>query len=312
MSAKDQKPKPQGQKPAERPEIQEEHGSLFYTFIWALAIVFISVVLAHYATTENASMHTFTDWVKSLLPEGKKESPSPFNQKEIKRKSGTKMITQEELAKNNGKDGNPTWISILGQVFDVSSKPQHYGPEGGYSFFAGRDGTRAFATGDFSPEGLTPDIVGLSYIEVIGIWDWLRNYKRDYDRVGYLIGHYYTPEGTPSEALLAARKYYAEGRKIEKEEKDNTTPGCNLEWNDRKGTRVYCEDGSGGVTRGWKGVLRKIYKRSDRAEECVCVHPDQARKEDHTGKFKFYELCPRMATSCAWGLDGKVYESSTE
>jgi cytochrome b involved in lipid metabolism len=212
MSKKDQKPKPQGQKPAERPEIQES-GSLFYTFIWALAIVFISVVLAHYATTENASMDTFVEWVKSLLPDRETKNSNPLYQTQIKRKSGTAMITQEELAKNIGTDGNPIWVSILGQVFDVTSKPQHYGPEGGYKFFAGKDGTRAFATGDFTPEGLISDVAGLSYIEVIGIFDWLKNFRRDYDRVGYLIGHYYTPEGGASEALLATRKYYSEGKK---------------------------------------------------------------------------------------------------
>jgi hypothetical protein len=41
--------------------------------------------------------------------------------------------------------------SIVGHVFDVSNGRGFYGPGGGYDFFAFRDGSRAYATGDFTP-----------------------------------------------------------------------------------------------------------------------------------------------------------------
>jgi len=40
------------------------------------------------------------------------------------------------------------------QVFDVTKGRKHYGPGGGYSFFSGRDGSRAFVSGDFTEEGV--------------------------------------------------------------------------------------------------------------------------------------------------------------
>ena len=62
---------------------------------------------------------------------------------------------------------------MLGQVFDVSKAPQFYGPEGGYGFFAGRDASRAFVTGDFDEEGLIDDVAGLSSSDYIGLDEWI-------------------------------------------------------------------------------------------------------------------------------------------
>jgi Cytochrome b5-like Heme/Steroid binding domain len=39
------------------------------------------------------------------------------------------------------------------QVFDVTRGRKHYGPGGGYSFFAGRDGSAAFVSGAFNETG---------------------------------------------------------------------------------------------------------------------------------------------------------------
>ena len=73
-----------------------------------------------------------------------------------------KLISPDELKKYDGKDGSPgLYISLLGQVFDVSKGKDHYGPGGGYSFFAAKDGSRAFVTGEFNEAGLTDDVTGL-------------------------------------------------------------------------------------------------------------------------------------------------------
>ena len=73
-----------------------------------------------------------------------------------------RLITPEELKKYDGTEGSPgLYIAILGQVFDVSKGKDHYGPGGGYSFFAGKDGSRAFVTGEFNEEGLIDDLTGL-------------------------------------------------------------------------------------------------------------------------------------------------------
>ena len=48
------------------------------------------------------------------------------------------MMTKEQLSAYTGAEGSPgIYLGILGRVYDVSTKPQFYGPEGGYGFFAG-------------------------------------------------------------------------------------------------------------------------------------------------------------------------------
>lgn len=49
---------------------------------------------------------------------------------------------------------------------------------------AGRDATRAFASGDFTPAGLVDDVSGLSPSELLSIHSWLSFYSDNYDPVG--------------------------------------------------------------------------------------------------------------------------------
>lgn len=55
---------------------------------------------------------------------------------------------------------------MLGEVFDVTKGERHYRPGQPYAFFTGRDGSRAFTTGDFTEAGLTDDLTGLSADQV--------------------------------------------------------------------------------------------------------------------------------------------------
>ena len=104
-------------------------------------------------------------------------------------KSGTRLITINELA-THGSTGplKPIWLSVLGRVYDVDKGVQHYGPDGGYSFFSGRDGSRAFVTGEFNEEGLMDDLEGFSPMEIGEVDGWVKFYNKDYTFVGKLIG----------------------------------------------------------------------------------------------------------------------------
>ncbi|KAK2762271.1 hypothetical protein FQN54_001281 [Arachnomyces sp. PD_36] len=74
---------------------------------------------------------------------------------------GPVQLTPSQLALYNGTDPDlPIYVAVNGSVFDVSSNRPTYGPGGSYSFFAGRDATRAYVTGCFQ-EDLTPDIRGV-------------------------------------------------------------------------------------------------------------------------------------------------------
>lgn len=46
-------------------------------------------------------------------------------------------------------------LSIAGEVFDVSPGQRYYGKGKAYEGLVGKDASRAFITGDFTPKGLT-------------------------------------------------------------------------------------------------------------------------------------------------------------
>lgn len=86
---------------------------------------------------------------------------------------GAKIFTEEELKEYDGSiAGKGPFLAIIGEVFDVSNKAETYGPEGGYSFFSGKDGSRAFVTGEFNDAGLIDDIEGLSHQDYLGLQEW--------------------------------------------------------------------------------------------------------------------------------------------
>lgn len=48
------------------------------------------------------------------------------------------IITKKELEEYNGEpESKGLYLSIMGMIYDVSKGVQHYGPGGGYNFFAG-------------------------------------------------------------------------------------------------------------------------------------------------------------------------------
>lgn len=84
-----------------------------------------------------------------------------------------KVFTPGELALYNGRDEHrPVYLSILGNVYDVTANRATYSPGGSYWFFSGTDASRAYVTGCFKHH-ITHDLRGLSEedIESIRTWD---------------------------------------------------------------------------------------------------------------------------------------------
>ena len=66
----------------------------------------------------------------------------------LSRRRGHRVFTKAELAKYvDIKHGLK--VAICGQVFDVTKGAEFYAKGAGYGFFAGRDASLAFATGNF-------------------------------------------------------------------------------------------------------------------------------------------------------------------
>jgi len=57
------------------------------------------------------------------------------------------IYTREELYEFGNGDHGVLLLSIFGRIYDVSSGEKNYGKDGKYHLFAGRDATRALATG---------------------------------------------------------------------------------------------------------------------------------------------------------------------
>ncbi len=71
-----------------------------------------------------------------------------------------------------------------------------YTGEGGYAFFSGVDGSRAFITGEFTEDGLTDDVSTLKPSEALSLNEWLADtYFANYPFKGKVVGYFYDENG---------------------------------------------------------------------------------------------------------------------
>jgi len=218
------------------------------------------------------------------------------------------VMTKEELKHYTGGEGSKgLYLAILGRVYDVSKGSKHYAPDGGYAFFAGRDGSRAFVTGEFNDAGLTDIIDDFSPGQMLGLRDWLTMYDKDYAFVCLLEGNFYSSHGLPTQAYAAyeAGVLQAQVEKSHDSADSKLYPGCNSEWSQSDGGRVWCSNKSGGVDREWTGVPR-LYHRPGKTTRCACIRSSGPAAGEKTGKrgdldnpnFSVYERCHKMSPSC--------------
>ncbi len=205
--------------------------------------------------------------------------------------TGGRLMTAEELAMYGGQRSGrtPIYIAILGQVYDVTAGKQHYGPGGSYSFFAGRDASRAYVTGKFQDD-LSDDVRDLKPQDFSGLVDWRSFYQKHekYKFVGKVVGRMYDAQGvsTPLLAMveMKAGEYDAQQELAKKKEDSGLVPKtCSFKWHRDTGGQVSC----GG------GYPRRVYDADKEREFCRCM-PDTAVTET----VLMYEGCQEDATSC--------------
>uniref|UniRef100_A0A8B9GJ14 Neuferricin n=1 Tax=Amazona collaria TaxID=241587 RepID=A0A8B9GJ14_9PSIT len=224
-----------------------------------------------------------------------------------------RLLSGAELARYRGAPGEPgLYLAVLGRVFDVERGRRHYGPGGAYSGLAGRDATRAFATGDFTAAGLVDEVSALSAGQLLAIQSWLSFYSEHYEPVGKLVGRFYDEYGAPTEALRQAEAAIEEALKFqaESEQRKQQFPPCNSEWSSATGSRFWCSKQSGGVSRDWTGVPRKLFHPGSKGSRCVCVRttgppwgqPDSTQHRDRgdldNPHLQEYSGCPPLAEQC--------------
>jgi predicted heme/steroid binding protein len=216
---------------------------------------------------------------------------------ELRSKSGTRLFTKNELAAH-GPNGplKPILLAMLGRVYDVSEGENYYGPEGGYNFFAGIDGSRAYVTGEFNEEGLIDDLGGFTPLQIGEIDGWIKFYDKTYTYAGKLIGRYYNKDGSPTKEWYKTQDLLAQKEKMEAERKEmeKQFPGCNSRWNKEDGGYVFCSDKSGGVHRDWVGFPRRYFAPGSTSWRCSCVH----ERDLNSPHVKLYPDCDPKAVSC--------------
>ncbi|XP_073053081.1 membrane-associated progesterone-binding protein 4 [Primulina eburnea] len=204
-----------------------------------------------------------------------------------------RLFTVEDLAPYNGTDpGLPILLGILGSVFDVTRGRSHYGAGGGYNHFTGRDASRAFVSGNFTGEGLTDTLHGLSSAEVKSIVEWRGFYFRTYTFVGKLVGRYYDGEGNPTKYLKGVEAKAARGAQLlEKQKKEEAkVASCNSRWSQEEGSEVWCDDGYPRLVQR----PEEIALTGKMSKRCACF------KEDELGQagLEVYNGCDYLAKNC--------------
>lgn len=152
------------------------------------------------------------------------------------------VLTKEQLARYNGDGGSPLYLAFLGEVYDVSSKKEHYGKGGGYHFFVGRDASRAFVTGEFEKD-LTDDLGGLTPEQHLGLLEWLDFYRKTYPFKGRLVGAFYDGRGSPTRTVEEVQAQAEQGRAQREAAKkaEQQYTGCNVRWHETDGGMVWCD-----------------------------------------------------------------------
>ncbi|EFA08561.1 neuferricin [Tribolium castaneum] len=205
------------------------------------------------------------------------------------------LFTAADLRRFNGIDHPNLYLAILGKVFDVSKGSAHYGPGATYNFFVAKDASRSFITGQFT-EGQADDRVSdLGPGDLRSLNHWVRFYHKEYKRVGKLIGRYYDETGKLTQYGREVKKLIqkAEREKEFHDEEKLKFPPCNVEWNADTGSRVWCTEKSGGVSRDWVGFPRQLYEPGSQSFRCVCVKSGEV-----SANLKQYDGCDASSISC--------------
>ncbi|KAI5280756.1 Neuferricin [Manis pentadactyla] len=158
---------------------------------------------------------------------------------------------------------------------------------------------------------------------MLTLQNWLSFYEKNYEFVGRVIGRFYREDGLPTPELMQVEAVIAEDLEASKQDlkEKQKFPPCNAEWSSTKGSRFWCSQKSGGVSRDWIGVPRKLYKPGAKEPHCVCVRTAGSPSDqmldnpthrnhgdlDHPNLEEFVG-CPRLATTCSFPLSaGALY-----
>ncbi|XP_068159376.1 neuferricin homolog [Drosophila tropicalis] len=270
----------------------------------------VAVLIGVYRTEIQQVLRNLTDRYLDHSDGNSAGIPVQFQDPKNEASVNLALFTPEQLATYNGENGAPIYLALLGEVFDVTRGAKHYGTGCSYNFFVGRDASVSFISGEFDeydPE-TADDVLTLKPSDLIGLVTWKDFYAKDYEYKGKLIGRFYDENGQPTtyHSKYLTQLEQAQKEKTRMEQLLEKYPGCNIEWSEATGTRVWCTPTSGdGIERSWIGYPRKLYSRGSKNFQCACVPEHQVdaldggKQVNHgDAMFKPYDDCDKRATEC--------------
>jgi predicted heme/steroid binding protein len=125
-----------------------------FVMLGMIAAFFGALFVLIYYKIDNRDHGNFALWVNKQFPLIERTLNRPpskantplFGADAQSTGTGGLQLTEEELKKYTGEDGQPIYLAIDGKIFDVSASPAFYGPGGHYHHFVGKDATRAWVT----------------------------------------------------------------------------------------------------------------------------------------------------------------------
>lgn len=204
-----------------------------------------------------------------------------------------RLWSPEELSKHNATDEElPILLGILGSVFDVTKGRTHYGVGGAYHHFAGRDATRAFVSGNFTGDGLTDSVAGLSIMQIKSLVDWRSFYNKTYIYAGQLIGTYYDKNGNGTKELRKVEAKAKIGEKLLRQQQadEEKYPVCNSRWSEQHGGEVWCD-------LGYPRLVEKVGELplvGHKSKRCACFATEELQRDG----LQVYEGCSPHQSTC--------------
>ena len=120
-----------------------------------------------------------------------------------------RVISRRELESKKGENGSAIWLSVLGEVYDVTAGKSYYGKGKSYGAFAGTDCTVCYVSGIFTADEAAKHTDEISDDMLPGVLDWVSFYGThdSYKFVGYLVDpRFYDEKGEPTDNLIGLRK----------------------------------------------------------------------------------------------------------
>jgi len=242
----------------------------------------------HFGKSDEASPHSSV-----ASPHSSVEQPTFGSGASLPATYSGQVLTKQQLSQH-GQGSSTPWVSVLGHVYDVSTGMRYYGDGATYDFFTGKDGSRAYSTGQFDEEGLTDDVSGLKPEAIGEIYNWLNVFGKKYPLLGRLEGPFFTSEGIPTPVWRNIESSLASLGEVEERRRElrREFPSCNSHY-EKEFAEVWCTVKSGGIVRDWVGVPRQLHVPGE-SVRCACVRNTQLSDP----KLQLYDNCDEASTKC--------------